>query len=440
MAADSPANTGLRWDRLLGRGCFLLLSATAVAAVTIAHVRFDLPTLVALSALAVVVVLALPGGPPSARWAVTAAAAVSLFTLARYPPLYHAEVGPFLAPGIAVGWLAVLAVAAMPWFRAASPRYAISVLVLLAIAYGLVVLGGPPIIDVWIILRDVANGLLAGQNPYEMSFPEVPADQTSACFNYLPATFLLTAPGQWLLGDVRWMTAAFLLLSVALLVVEALREKGEGAPARIAAALLVGVLPGFLTLVQQAWNEPILLFCFVAGSILIGRDKANLAIIPFAVALATKQHVVLFLPLLALWPSFGWRRTAGVVVLAGAICLPWLVANPQRFYGCTVAFYTSGAMTLRSQSLWQLLPDPARLPTLLVALVAACGIVLWRVPRTAPGLLVGCGTVLLLFSLFNKQSFFNQWVLAAELLTAGVALTSRNTGSPPPVALRLRSP
>src|SRR5438045_3456749 len=113
MAPDSPRPLWSRAGVFWSRGCVLLLIATAVAALTIAHVRFNPPTLLALSLLTVVALLALPGGPP-ARWAVSVAAAASLFSLARYPPLYHAEAGPLLAPGIALGWLSILAVGVSP--------------------------------------------------------------------------------------------------------------------------------------------------------------------------------------------------------------------------------------------------------------------------------------------------------------------------------------
>jgi hypothetical protein len=423
MAADSLVPFWLRRARLLSRGCVLVLSASAIAAITIAHVRFDPPSLAALGILAVVVLVALPGAPP-ARWAVSAAAAISLFALVRFPPLYHVEPGPLLAPGIALGWIAIIAVGILPWFRAAQPRYTFTVLAIIAVAYGLVVLGGRPIIDVWFILRDAANGLLVGQNPYTMMFPDVPAGQTDNCFNYLPATFLLTAPAQWVLGDVRWLTAAYLFIATALIAVEASHGASSGKPARIAAGLLIGVMPGTLTLVQQSWNEPILLCGLVAGAVLIRRGRPNLAIVPFALALACKQHTVIFLPLMAIWPAFGWRRAIGVAALAAAICAPWLIANPARFYGCTAAFFLDAPAIARSQSLWQILPEMLRLPVLIIAATMAYATVLWRVPRTAGGLLLGCGTVLLAFDLFNKQTFFNQWLLAAELLTAGTALSA----------------
>jgi hypothetical protein len=39
-------------------------------------------------------------------------------------------------------------------------------------------------------------------------------------------------------------------------------------------------------------------------------------------------------------------------------------------------------------------------------------------------LLIGSGSVLMVFDLFNKQTFANQWWLAASLVVAGMAVSS----------------
>jgi hypothetical protein len=46
------------------------------------------------------------------------------------------------------------------------------------------------------------------------------------------------------------------------------------------------------------------------------------------------------------------------------------------------------------------------------------------VPRTPGGLLLASGLVLAVFDLANKQSFLNQWLLAAQLVVAGLAVTA----------------
>jgi hypothetical protein len=315
---------------------------------------------------------------------------------------------PWLSVGIAVGLVSAAVVAVLPWLPR---RWWWVALVVLAAGYALVILGGRPLIDVWIILRDSAGGLLHGLDPYEMRFPDVPAGQTDNCFNYLPATFLLTAPAQWLFGDVRWLETGYLFGAVALLGWHTRRWP---------IALLVGVLPGTLYVVQQSWTEPMLLLGLVAGFVLIERGHADWAVVPIALALATKQHLVVLVPLLAFWPAFGWRRVLVTFGAAAAVCLPWVIADPGRFRSCTADFYLLTPLQNRSVSVYQLIPAPLGTLAVVVVLVLAY----WLVVRSRTGFLLGAGVVLAAFDLVNKQTFLNQWVFAAELVAAGLAVIS----------------
>ena len=74
----------------------------------------------------------------------------------------------------------------------------------------------------------------------------------------------------------------------------------------------------------------------------------------FAVALCTKQHVVLLLPLWALWPAFGPRRALGAAAGAAAVTLPFFLWNPGRFWHCVVEFFVDLPARTDSLSIWQL--------------------------------------------------------------------------------------
>ena len=61
----------------------------------------------------------------------------------------------------------------------------------------------------------------------------------------------------------------------------------------------------------------------------------------------------------------------------------------------------------------------------MLALVAVAYVLVLRaMPRTPGGLLLGCGLILAAFALANKQSFLNQWLLASQLVVAGIALAA----------------
>ncbi len=296
------------------------------------------------------------------------------------------------------------------------------------LAYLLMIPGGRPLIDVWPILQGASLGVVQGRNPYEMTFAGVPPGQVADCFNYLPATFLVPLPGR-LLGDVRYAEAAVLLAGVGSLVWLALRSlhARRGAAVAVPLAVLPGVLPGALYDVQQAWNETIVFGALAAAGVLLAVRRPWWAAAALAVALGTKQHVVLLLPLWALWPSFGPRRALAAAGGAAAITLPWLLADPGRFWHCVVDFFLDLPARADSLSVWQLLPGPLRTVTVLLLVAAAYAVVLRAVPRTPGGLLLGCGLVLAAFALANKQSFLNQWLLAAQLVVAGLALVAART-------------
>ncbi|EWM14923.1 hypothetical protein [Kutzneria sp. 744] len=389
------------------RGPVVLLGAALVAFLAVTHLSYNLYAVLGLAALVVVLLAFLPGGRVP-RWAVSAAALLSLAALLLKPPIENVVTTPWLNVGIAVGAVTAAVVAVLPWLPA---RWWWVGLVVLGVGYVLVILGGRPLIDVWIILRDSAGGLVSGLNPYEMRFPEVPPGQTDNCFNYLPATFLLTAPAQWLFGDVRWLETGYLFGACALLGWHTRRWP---------LALLVGVLPGTLFVVQQSWTEPLLLLGLVAGYVLIERGQASWAIVPLALALATKQHLVVLIPLLAFWPRFGWRRVLATFGGAALVCLPWVIADPGRFRTCTADFYLLTPLIGRSVSLYQLIPGA--LGTVVV--VAVLALAYWLVVRSKAGFLLGAGVVLAAFDLVNKQTFLNQWVFAAELLVAGLVVIS----------------
>ena len=354
------------------------------------------------------------------RTGVLVALGLALLAQVLKPPYMNVEDRTAaLRAGVLVAMAVTVLAAALLFVR--SRALAVGLTAATGVAYGLVVAGGKPLIDVWPILQGAARGLVDGRNPYEMTFTGVPPGQVDDCFNYLPGTFLVPLPGRLLFGDVRYAEAAALLAGVAALVWVAVRSGRRHA---VPLAVLAGVLPGSLYDVQQAWNETVVFGALAAaGALLVGR-KAWWAAACFAVALATKQHVVLLLPLWALWPAFGVRRAAGAAAGAAAVTLPFFLWNPGRFWHCVVDFFLDLPARDDSLSLWQLVPGPLRTVAVL-ALVAAAYVVALRGLRRTPGaLLIGSGLVLAAFALANKQSFLNQWLLAAQLVVAGLTLVA----------------
>jgi hypothetical protein len=401
-----------------------LIAAVLVAGSVSRHAVYTVFGVVLLSLCVLALAVALwQGAARSApsRPAIVAALALAVVGQLIKPPYLNVVDRTWaLRAGVLVAIVVTVLGAALfvsRWRRAG----AVAAVAGLGVAYGLVVAGSKPVIDVWPILQGAATGLVHGKNPYDMVFSGVPAGQVNNCFNYLPGTFLFPLPGRLLFGDVRYAEAAVLLAGVAALVWLAVRS---GRPGALPLAVLTGTLPGSLYDVQQAWNESMIFGSLAAAGVLVAVRRPWWAAACFAVALCTKQHVVLLLPLWALWPAFGVRRAIGAAAGAAAVTLPFFLWNPERFWHCVVAFFVDLPARTDSLSLWQLVPGPLRTVAVLALVAVAYALIVRGVPRTPGGLLLGSGLVLAAFALANKQSFLNQWLLAAQLVVAGLTVTA----------------
>jgi hypothetical protein len=425
--------------RASGRGGdATLLVAAAIAAATsytTIYTDFNIAVVVAgCAALAVLTVLRRTPQVPSAV-ALCLALLIGLIPQWWRPPIGNVDRGPLFPLATALGMLAgvLLLVGAV----VAARRWLFGALAYLTTAAAVVLVvqaSARPAIDVWVIFQQSTRGLLEGRNPYEMAFSGVPPGQTDDCFNYLPFTFLASLPGRVAFGDVRYGELLVLLAGSALLVWVVHRARpAEGASLALLLVVMAVCLPGTLRITQQAWNESVVLGCLLAAVALLLSDRASLAVIPLGLALATKQHVVLVLPLWALWPSFGWRRALTSGALAAGICLPWLLANPGRFYGCTVRFFLDLPARPDSISLWRFLPPVAQIPAVLALTVGGYLLAFRFLDRSAASLVLGCGLVFAAFDLANKQTFENQWLLACQLLVVGLACRAVERPAPRPV-------
>ena len=296
-----------------------------------------------------------------------------------------------------------------------------------------------PRIDVWVTLQQAADGLARGENFYAMSWTGSPGIQDA--FTYLPWTAVLLAPGRWLVGDVRWALAFWTLVAVAgvwlLARGPAPRHTGSGeGPGWVWTAATVTTLlvfaPGTLTQLDQAWTEPLLLAGIVGWAVLVQRDRAWLAVVPLALACASKQHLALLLPVLLLWRPFGWRRSVATGALTGVLIAPWFLASPPDFVHDTISLLVGFHPIKFANTLYLLalntfgvtLPFAVTGVVVLGTLAAVCWTVWLRQPPLAD-VLRWLALVLLVANLVNKQAFYNQfWLVGALVVVSlGVAAT-----------------
>jgi hypothetical protein len=317
-----------------------------------------------------------------------------------------------------LGSAALLAAAlcASRWQRGPDLALGVALAGYLAAATTLIRLDPTPKIDVWVILQQAADGLLNGQNMYTQEWVDSPGVQDA--FTYLPGTAVLLAPGRWLAGDVRWM-----LVLVTVVAVLALRLGAGRGPAAAAVGATLLLLPGTATQVEQAWTEPLLLACLAGWALAVRHRRTGPAILMLALGLASKQHLALLLPVLAVWTSFGWRRTLGSAGLAGVLVLPWFVASPSAFWHDTVTLLVNFQPLVFADTLFiAVLNETGRTPpfwltgaVVLGTLAAICLVVRRRQPPLGE-LVRWLALLLFVANLVNKQAFYNQYWLVAALV------------------------
>jgi hypothetical protein len=352
--------------------------------------------------------------PTRAELAVPVAGALLAAVLHPARRLMHVHGAGLLAINILAA--ATVAVALVTMFiRRGSRGWWAGATVAAATGIVTIVVGSDPHIDVWYLLQQSSDGLRHGQDMYRQHWAH--SHGLQAIYPYLPVTTVVLAPFRWLASDVR---AGLLLAS--LVTSWQLRRIAPFAPAAL--ALLVLIHPHWTFLIDQSWTEPLLLALLTAAVWALARDRAGLALVALAVALACKQHVILLLPLFALWPRFGWRRAVGAAGLALLLVLPWIVWAPAQFWHDAVkANLDLGviprALCVPSFLLRHGIQVGFWFPLLL--LFVAYAVVLWRAPRTPSGLALGSAVVLLALDLGNKQSFFNHYTLPLGLLVVALA-------------------
>ncbi len=318
----------------------------------------------------------------------------------------------------------------------------------LAGAAGIATIRAAPVprIDVFHLLQVSTSGLTHGADMYRQQWAPnraaYPVDGLFDVYPYLPITSVLLAPPRLLLGDVRY--GLLLALAVAAACARGLatgrRDDGGasgasgaggvsgvgGAGWSVAVAvlpLLVVIFPESMYALQQSWTEPLLVACLAAMVLAVRGGHGRTAVVALALALATKQHVALLLPVAAAWPRFGPRRTAVAAGVGALLVVPWVLAGPGDFVDDAV--WTNLHYRVLGHSLsvpgWAAHFGVAfGFAPAAVALVAAY-YAAWRARGDATGFCLGAALVLLALNLMNKQTFFNHYTLPMGLLVLAAA-------------------
>ena len=323
---------------------------------------------------------------------------------------------------------ALLVLARRPAFDSAAVLLCVVTLVGLN---GYIIASTTPSIDVWNFTNQAAAAF-PHENFYGRAWSGVsphPAPHVlTQGFPYLPMSVVLLAPFEWLTGDIRWGLLAG-LLAAGLVVLH--RHRGTDAALLV---LLLWTTPGNLLMIENAWNETLLLALLLPALLCASRGRPILGTVLLILALATKQHVWVVLPVLAAWAPVGPRRAIQAAGGAALLCLPWLISNPTVFVHDTVWFHLEMAPREDATTLYILAmrlgwEPPSWLPVML--LMSCVAVIAYLVHRRRPGLSgisAAVALTLLIANLVNKQAFLNQYWLVAGLLLFAAPLDQAIAG------------
>ncbi len=375
-------------------------------------------------------------------WALTQQLPGSYLRLQSYAqlsPLYAGLVAAALLVGAGLGERSWLGRARVPALLAV--HFALGVWLLHA--------SPSPHIDVFVFQRDAAQALLAGLNPYAMTFPDIYGGSSPFYgpglsvggrlqfgFPYPPLSLLLALPGQVLAGDHRY--AQLVALTAAGGLMAYVRPGRLGA----AVAALYLFTPRGLFVLEQGWTEPFVVLGLAAVVFCALRLPRAL---PYALGLflASKQYLVLVLPLVLLLLSRpyslrgAWALLWRAAATGLAVSLPLVLWDVGAFWHSVAALQVHQPFRMDSLSYlawWRSLGHAALGPGLAFAMVVpGLLLALWRAPRSGVGFALGAALVLGLFFAFNKQAFANYYffVLGALCVAAAAAGASPEAAARP---------
>jgi hypothetical protein len=290
--------------------------------------------------------------------------------------------------------------------------------------------------DVYHAHRSAGGALEAGENPYSdaVTFddgnPFAPEDRVFVGYPYPPVT--LSAYGiAGAFTDPRLISTVAWLGFLGWLGLRAWSSRVDGSPSVSLSALLMMSLASVGSEVwYMAWTEPLTLLLFLVAALTWKKSTTGSGVL-LGLALASKQYLILLLPLVALHRDVGWRRRSITAVLTALFTLLLgLLPDPQAFIQATVRNLTLIGFRPDTQSLPGLMNEiglEVLLPNwvwigLSLVVVAALAVS----SKTRAGFVTRAGLGLGIAFLLGL-AFSNYWFLVAGLLVIGTVVNTMDT-------------
>lgn len=284
-----------------------------------------------------------------------------------------------------------------------------------------------PQIDVYTILKEGTEALLAGKNPYSIMYSKIDLpfydNVIPNYYTYLPGMIFLTLPGVLFLADPRYSILFFTLASAVLLLIV---YKNYYLP------IIFLFNPMFPFILGASFTEPMMFFLIALFFILSSKKRFNFSAGVFSFFLGAKQYAVLFLP-------FYWlllRKNLAVFIIFFSIILaiifPFLLWDKQGFIDDAVLFQFKGPVRYDGLSFLALLHNTlgVSFPVWLLPIIwifALLFLIFFRKITTYSDLIFRLFLFLFIFFFFNKWASGNYYYLLSSLLILSIAFLKQDT-------------
>ena len=293
-----------------------------------------------------------------------------------------------------------------------------------------------PFIDVFMFQQSSSDALLHGQNPYELTPPNIYGNMNyygAALVNdgkmtignpYPPLSIIFSSVGYTVTRDVRYGYLVAILVTGVLMI-----WLRPGRDALLAAYIFL-FTPRIFYVVEQSWTEPLVLLLTISV-VWCAIHRPTLMYIALGLLIASKQYMVFLLPFAiflikpgtryrALARSLGWIFTCALIVT-----LPFAIWNFHAFFWNVVMaqwYQVSRLDALSYAALYARIFG--QFPPQFIPFIVLGGtfLLLWRYGERTPAGFAGASAFgLVLFFATSKQAFCNYYFLVIGLLCCALA-------------------
>lgn len=362
-------------------------------------------------------------------------------------PLPPSEFQRFQAGVFIAGSLALFSLAPEAWLRLKWRNSLVGLTLAAILGLGVwVIRASPsPLIDTYVFHQTSSAALLQRQNPYELTPPnfyghlgfygaEWVKDGRMTIGNpYPPLSIYLSTLGFIAGGDIRYSHLLAIVLAGALIA--GLRP---GREARLAAYLVL-FTPRVFFVVEQSWTEPLVLLG-ATMTVFCAMHRPQWIPVAFGLLLASKQYMLLMLPLAVLLlphkaSGRDWARLYG-----GALGTAMVVTAPLALWNLSAFLWDVGwaqwyqvfrldalsYLALYARAFGQ---QPSQLTGFMALLLAF--LFLWRYASRSPaGFAAALALSLGVFFAFSKQAFANYYFLVIGTICCALAALPLNPEDP----------